>query len=90
MKAFTSFEAGLAMPPWLALLLADLQPAALAALQAFIGDLIAGLPKAPPATLPGWLAAMVADLKPASLQAVQVFLATLLGSGSSSTAAPGA
>lgn len=78
---FKSTEAGLTLPPWISILLGSLEPAALAALQTFIGELIAGLPTTPPTTFPGWLAALVADLKPASLQAVQVFIATLLGNG---------
>ncbi len=78
---FKSIEAGAVLPGWLGILLASLEPATLAALQTFIGDLMAGLPTTPPTTLPGWMSALVADLKPAALQALQVFIATLLGNG---------
>lgn len=87
---FKSIEAGVVLPGWLQLLFHSLEPAALAAVETFIGSLLAGLPTTPPTTLPAFVAALIADLKPAALQALQVFIATLTGNGPVPASAPSA
>lgn len=87
---FKSAEAGILLPGWLQMLVQTLEPAALAALETFIGDVLGGLPTTPPTTVPAFVAALIADLKPAALAALQAFIATLTGTSAAPAPPPAA